>query len=115
MFLTGSILLFLAVGAYSLLPNPTLATVTVETRPEGARVALGNQACDAAPCTFHVHPGDYRAQATLQNHMKFDEVITVEPGGQTKTIRLIPLVPSPEEAKRMGLQDKPVTTIKMRH
>ncbi|WP_180538825.1 PEGA domain-containing protein [Nevskia soli] len=97
--------LVLAAGLTCACSKP-MGRVTVDTRPQGAQVLVGEQICKSSPCTFSMAPGDYRVEAVLDNFEKARTDVTVTDSGKDyKTIRLIPLEPTPDEAKRLHLKE----------
>ncbi len=90
------------------LAPPPKGRITIDSRPRGAMVRVNGEVCPSSPCDFEMAAGDYRVIATLQNYEHADETVTVTSGQAAyKTLHLIPLVPSEEEAHRMGLRRKP--------
>lgn len=97
--------LVLAAGLTCACSKP-MGRVTIDTRPQGAQVLVGEQICKSSPCTFSMAPGDYRVEAVLDNFEKArTDVIVTDSGKDYKTIRLIPLEPTPDEAKRLHLKE----------
>jgi hypothetical protein len=104
MRLPVAVLVFAAALSYAC--SKPMGRVTIDTRPQGAQVLVGQQICKSSPCTFSMAPGDYRVEAVLDNFEKARTDVTVTDSGKDyKTIRLIPLEPTPDEAKRLHLKE----------
>jgi hypothetical protein len=113
--LVGGLVLLGVILAAVVIWRPVKVHVTVDTRPTGGAVVLADHYCPAAPCDFELAPGEYKVQANLLNYQKVETTVDVTEGDPTaKTIRLLPMVPTPEEAQRlhlMRLPDKPGGTV----
>jgi hypothetical protein len=88
-------------------PAPPTGRITVASSPPGAQVTLNGKVC-AAPCAFDLAPGDYPVVATLLNHAHVEDTVTVTANGNAyKTLHLLRMLPTEEEAKQMHLRKKP--------
>lgn len=85
-----------------------MGKITIDSRPQGAQVTLNGEVCLASPCSFELAPGDYPVVATLQNYEHAEDTVTVTPNGNAyKTLHLLQMVPTEDEAKRLKLRKKP--------
>jgi len=88
-------------------PPPT-GKITIDSRPKGAKVMLNGVVCPLSPCDFELPPGDYQVTATLQDYKHAEETVTVTRNANAyRTLHLLPMVPTEEEARRMNLRKKP--------
>jgi hypothetical protein len=107
-FLIAGAILIAIVAVGSVATRPVLGKITVDTRPSGAAVLLADHYCPAAPCDFELAPGEYKVEASLQNHEHAEATIQVTAHGSAyKTLHLLPMLPTDDEAKRMGLIKRP--------
>jgi hypothetical protein len=90
-------------------PPPT-GRVTIASSPPGAQVTLNGKVC-AAPCDFELAPGEYPVVATLLNHKHVEDTVTVTANGRAyKTLHLLRMLPTEEEARQLHLRKKPAKT-----
>lgn len=88
-------------------PPPT-GKITIDSRPPGAAVMLNGKVCPSSPCDFELPPGDYPVVATFPNYKHAEETVTVAANKKGyKTLHLIPMVPTEDQAKQMHLRKKP--------
>ena len=88
-------------------PPPT-GKITIASSPPGATVTLNGKECAATPCNFELAPGDYPVVATLLNHQHVEETVTVTANGTGyKTLHLLPMLPTEEQARQLHLRSKP--------
>jgi hypothetical protein len=107
-FFLAAFVLVLAIAAAAFLLRPTLGKVTVDTRPPGGAVLIEGHYCPAAPCDFELEPGEYHVEASFPNYQHAEGSVDVTAHGSAyKTLHLLPMNPTPEEAKRMGLILRP--------
>jgi hypothetical protein len=84
--------------------------ITIDSSPKGAQVTLNGKVC-AAPCDFELAPGDYPVVATLLNHEHVEDTVTVTPNGRAyKTLHLLRMLPTEDEARQLHLRRKPAKT-----
>jgi eukaryotic-like serine/threonine-protein kinase len=69
--------------------DSTVFRVSVE--PAGARLQIGGQNCDQAPCSFNLKPGEYPLEATLEGHEPVKRTVTVGRGNSELKLSLTPL------------------------
>jgi hypothetical protein len=73
-------------------------------------VTLNGKVC-AAPCDFELAPGEYPVVATLLNHEHVEDSVTVTANGRGyKTLHLLRMLPTEEEARQLHLRRKPAKT-----
>ena len=90
-------------------PAPT-GRVTIASSPPGAQVTLNGKAC-TAPCDFELAPGEYPVVATLLNHEHVEDTVTVTANGRAyKTLHLLRMLPTEDEARQLHLRRKPAKT-----
>jgi hypothetical protein len=88
-------------------PPPT-GKITIDSRPQGATVDLDGKECPS-PCDFDLPPGEYEVYASMLNYKHAHDFVTVTAHGKSfKTLHLLPMVPTEDEAERMHLRKKPV-------
>jgi hypothetical protein len=87
-----------------------MGKITIDSRPQGATVTLNGKVCPS-PCDFDLPPGEYPVVATLHNYEHAEDTVTVTSNAKAyKTLHLLPMVPTEEEAHRMHLRTKPAKT-----
>lgn len=107
-FFVAAVILTLTTGLFLVVSRPASGKITIATLPVGAAVLLEGHYCPAAPCDFELAPGEYHVEASLENYHHAEATVDVTAHGAAyKTLHLLPMVPTPEEAKRMGLIKKP--------
>jgi hypothetical protein len=108
--LRNSAFLLLGVAGFLLAVGcgePRTGKITIASSPPGAQVTLNGKVC-AAPCDFELLPGDYPVVATLLNHEHVEDTVTVTANGRAyKTLHLLRMLPTEEEAHQLHLRKKP--------
>lgn len=82
--------------------------ITIDSRPRGAQVTIDGKVCPSSPCDFELPPGEYPVVATLLNYEHVEESVTVTANGKAyKTLHLLQMLPTEEEARRQHLRKAP--------
>jgi hypothetical protein len=95
--LAAAALLFLAsIVVINLVRTPKLAVLAIRISPAGATVRVNDQACSTPTCEFHLHPGQYRLQASAPGYREITETATLRLGSSEspRVIALEPLSPT---------------------